>query len=145
MEIRNVVNEVKKEYPKMEHLSKNRLIHSIPNKWLKAGLTSIGISILMKNNVFAASVLNNEFAYNGIDIYGGMGVVENPVQPGNIILSIIQIILIIAFIITGLNILITKIKSKKQTEPKKVKKWVKIIFILSIVILIITAHLHLFF
>ena len=145
MEIKNVVNEVKKEYPKMEHLSKNRLIHSIPNKWLKAGLTSIGISLLMKNNVFATSVLNNEFAYNGIDIVGGMYYEEIPVQTSSTILPIIQLILIIAFIITGLNILITKIKSKKQTEPKKVKKWVMIIFILSIVILIITAHLHLFF
>lgn len=56
MEIRNVLNEVKNEYPKMEQLSKKHLSNSIPRKWLKVGLSSLGIAMIMRNNVFAATI-----------------------------------------------------------------------------------------
>ena len=56
MEIRNVVNEVKNEYPKMEQVSKKHLSNSIPRKWLKVGLSSLGIAMITKNNVLAVSI-----------------------------------------------------------------------------------------
>lgn len=51
---------------------------------------------------------------------------------------------IITFIITGLKILTTKIKSKKQNETKKVKIWIKIIFIMSIISILIIFFMKLY-
>lgn len=55
MEIRNVVDEVKNEYPKMTQISKKKLKNRIPNKWVKMGLSSLGITMIMKNSVLAVS------------------------------------------------------------------------------------------
>lgn len=136
MEIKNVVNEVKNEYPKMNQVSKKHLINNIPSKWLKVGLSSLGIAIVIKNNVLAAidpsSIIDVPLA--GVDEYR----IPVPIQICNVACPIVQIISAVAFIITGLNILITKIKSKKQPEPKKVKKWIKVIFIISIILFILS-------
>lgn len=135
MEIRNVVNEVKNEYPKMEQISKKHLSNSIPSKWLKVGLSSLGIAMIMKNKVFAFSP--NDIS--SIDIAGGFPTpIPTPIKICNVACPIIQIVSAIVFIITGLSILITKIKAKKQPEPKKVKKWVKILFIISIIVFILS-------
>lgn len=130
MEIRNVVNEVKNEYPKMDQVSKKHLVNSIPSKWLKLGLSSLGIAMVMKNKVFAVS----------LDIAGGFPapVPVAPIQVCDIDCPIVQIVSMVVFIMTGLSILINKIKSKKQPEPKKVKKWVKILFIISIIVFILS-------
>lgn len=137
MEIRNVVNEVKNEYPKMEQVTKKHLSNSIPRKWLKVGLSYLGIAIITKNNVFAVSNLN----FTTMDIAGGAPMTITtplPVQICNNACPIVQIVSAVIFIITGLSILITKIKAKKQPEPKKVKRWVKILFIISIIIFILS-------
>lgn len=131
MEIRKVVNEVKNEYPKMDQVSKKHLVNSIPSKWLKLGLSSLGIAMVMKNKVFALS----------IDVAGAFPApapVPVPIQVCDIACPIVQIVSMVVFIMTGLSILINKIKSKKQPEPKKVKKWVKILFIISIIVFILS-------
>ena len=136
MEIRNVVNEVKNEYPKMEQINKKHLSNSIPRKWLKVGLSSLGIAMIMKNNVFAISPKN----INTIDIAGGFPTsIPAPIRICNVACPIVQIVSAVVFIITGLSILITKIKTKKQDEPKKVKKWIKVLFIISIIVFIISV------
>ena len=133
MEIRNVVNEVKNEYPKLEKLSKKRLSNSLPNKWLKIGLSSLGIAIIFKNNVFALDI-------NTIDIAGEFPApIPAPIRICNVTCPIVQIVSVVIFIVTGLSILLTKIKAKKQSEPKKVKKWIKILFIISIIVFIISV------
>ena len=136
MEIRNVVNEVKNEYPKMEQVSKKHLSNSIPRKWLKVGLSSLGITIMFKNNVFAVSPMN----INTIDIAGGFPApIPAPIRICNVACPIVQIVSAVLFIVTGLSILLTKIKAKKQDEPKKVKKWIKVLFIISIIVFIISV------
>lgn len=135
MEIRNVVNEVKNEYPKMEQVSKKHLSNSIPRKWLKVGLSSLGIAMIMKNNVFALSPMD----ISTIDIAGGFPApIPAPIRICNAACPIVQIVSAVIFIITGLSILLTKIKAKKQPEPKKVKKWVKSLFIISIILFILS-------
>ena len=137
MEIRNVVNEVKNEYPKMDQVSKKHLVNSIPSKWLKFGLSSLGIIIVMKNKVFALSPMDINTI--DIDIAGGLSApVPAPIQVFDIACPIVQIVSMVVFIMTGLSILINKIKSKKQPEPKKVKKWVKILFIISIIVFVLS-------
>ena len=56
MEIRNIENEVKKEYPKMEQISKKRLTKCIPEKWKKLGLSYVLINMMIKSKVLAMSV-----------------------------------------------------------------------------------------
>lgn len=131
VEIRNIVNEVKRDYPKMEQVSKNKLINSIPNRWLKVGLSSLVLSIIMKNHVLAISP--SDFIIDDIDIAGGFPTpVSIPIQICNVACPITQIVSIVTFIITSLSILIIKMKSKK------VKKWVKMIFIISIILFILS-------
>ena len=132
MEIRNVVNEVKNEYPKLEKLSKKRLSNSLPNKWLKIGLSSLGIAIIFKNNVFALDI-------NTIDIAGWFPApIPAPIRICDVACPIVQIASAAVFIITGLSILFTKIKAKKRSESKKVKNWIKILFVISIIVFILS-------
>lgn len=135
MEIKNVVNEVEKEYPKMEQVCKRHLAKSIPSKWIKVGFSSLVIAMIMKNKVSAVSLSD----FNAIDIAGGFTApVPAPVQVPvyiqicNIVSSIVLIVSAVASIITGLSMLITKMKSKK------VEKWVKIVFIIYIIIFILS-------
>ena len=133
MEIKNVVNEVENEYPKMKQINKKYLENNIPNKWLKIGIFSLGISMVIKNRALAAIV--------PMDLAGGFYVAQEipmPVQIFNDACPIIQIVSAVAFIMSGLNILITKKKSKKQNEPRKVGKLVKAIFIISILLFILS-------
>ena len=139
MEIRNFINEVKNEYPKLEQLSKKHLSNSIPKKWLKVGLSSLGIAIIMKNNVLATTITPT----NIIDMHLAGAepvsiVTPLPVQICNVACPIVQIASAVVFIITGLSILITKIKSKKQNKPTKLKKWIIILFIISIITFILS-------
>lgn len=137
MEIRNVVNKVENEYPKMEQISKKHLSNSVPRKWLKVGLSSLVIAILTKNKAFAISIntLDLDMPLAGAQEYR----IPVPIQICNVACPIVQIASAVVFIITGLSILITKIKSKKQNEPKKIKKWVKVLFIISIIAFIISV------
>lgn len=139
MEIKNVVNEVKNEYPKLKQLSKKHLSNSIPNKWLKIGLSSLGIAMIIRNNVFAATISPTIV---DMPLAGDMPAyiaTPLPVQICNVACPIVQIASAVVFIITGLSILLTKIKAKKQDEPKKVKKWIKVLFIISIIVFIISV------
>lgn len=138
MEIRNIVDEVKNDYPKMEQINKKHLSNSIPNKWLKIGLSSLGIAMITKNNALATTISPDII---DMPLAGDMPeyiATPLPVQIFNVACPIVQIASAIVFIITGLSILITKIKTKKQNEPKKVKRWVNILFIISIIVFILS-------
>ena len=129
MEIRSIVNEVKNGYPKLEQVSKKHLLNSIPNKWIKVGLSSLGIAMIMKNHVFATIDIAGEAPVHASSV---------PIRICNVACPIVQIVSAVIFIITGLSIVATKIKSKKQNETKKVKKWIKVIFIISIILFILS-------
>ena len=143
MEIRNVVNEVKNEYPKMNQITKKHLKDTIPNKWLKVGLSSLVIAMLMKNDVLATANSVNPSNFTAIEIAGGAPVpLETPLYI--YIHQISLIASIVVFIITGLTILITKIKAKKQNQNRKVKKWIMVIFIISIIVFILNFLVYIF-
>ena len=135
MEIKNVVNNVENEYPKMDQISKKDLSNNVPKKWLKIGLSSLGIALLTNNKAFALSHSN----LTSLDVAGGapvdiITITSLPVR----ICNIFQMVSAVVFIITGVSMLLTKIKSKKQSEPKKAKIWIKILFIISIITFILS-------
>ena len=135
MEIKNVVNNVENEYPKMDQISKKDLSNNVPKKWLKIGLSSLGIALLTNNKAFALSNSN----LTSLDVAGGapvdiITITSLPVR----ICNIFQMVSAVVFIINGVSMLLTKIKSKKQYEPKKAKKWIKILFIISIITFILS-------
>ena len=135
VEIKNVENELRNRYPKMNQVSKKHLLNSIPRKWLKVGLSSLGLALIFKNNVFAISPMD-------IDIAGDISApiyIPVPIRICNVACPIVQIVSAVLFIVTGLSILITRIKAKKQDEPKKVKKWIKVLFIISLIVFIISV------
>lgn len=142
MEIRNVVTEVKNEYPKMKGVNKKHLANNIPAAWQKVGLSSFVIAMLMKNRAFASSAIdaaNTLASVDSVDSAGAVSVVSTPIIICYYyVCPILQVISSILFIVTGLSILITKIKAKKKNETKKVKKWLIVLFILSIIFFILS-------
>lgn len=138
MEIKSVTSEVKNKYPKINKVGKENIIDSIPSKWLKLGGISLVIAMMMKHDVFAtADFTTSDFAFEPT-ISGNMQVLAH--ETFNIVFYP-TIISAVIFIITGLSIMITKIKSKKQSKPKKVKKWIKVIFIISMILFILSMIL----
>ena len=139
MEIRNVVNEVKNDYPKMEQVSKKKLTKSVPNKWMKMGISSFVMSILMKSKSFALSPSDIPTANPAVS---GGEVTPVHVRICEIACPAVQISSIIMFIITGLIILLTKIKTKNEFKFKDVKKWIRIVFIASIIAFILSMLIN---
>lgn len=126
MKIKNVVNNVENEYPKMDQISKKDLSNNVPKKWLKIGLSSLGIALLTNNKAFALSNSN----LTSLDVAGGapadiITITSLPVR----ICNIFQMVSAVVFIITGVSMLLTKIKAKK---------WIKILFIISIITFILS-------
>ena len=158
MEIRNVVNDVQNDYPKMEHLSKEHLKSTIPNKWLKVGLSSFVITMMMKNKVLASSLSSgiddvmNVAGFMPVSVAGDMPVEVVGTQPQrtflyvlcNDICSYIMIFSFVIFIVTGLNMLIRKFRAKKNNETKKTKKWIKVLFVISFILFIVSLLIGIF-
>ncbi len=117
--------EIRNEYPKVN------IKHLISKNLLKVGLFSFGIAMMFSNNVLAMSVMD-------IPPSGSYSDIGPTLRPFDVVWTIVQIVSLIIFVVTGLSILITKIKAKKQPEPKKVKKWIKILFIISIIVFILS-------
>ena len=133
MEIKNVVKKVNYNYPKINQINKKDLRNMIPDKWTKIGLSSLGISLIMKNNVWATVAPKY---YTG----GGSAVpISITTKICNIACPTVQILSVLTFLITGLNILITTLNSKKTNKAKEVKKWIKILFIVSIILFIMST------
>lgn len=138
MEIKNIINEVKNDYPKMNQITKKHVSNNIPSKWLKAGVFSLGITLIFKNNVFAFSSINDWT----MDIAGGVTApIHVPIfiRICDVACPIVQIVSAVLFGVSGLDILVTKIKSKKKSELKKVKRWIKVLFIISIILFILSV------
>ena len=158
MEIRNVVNDVKNDYPKMEQLSKEHLKSTIPNKWLKVGLSSSVITMIMRNKVLASSLSSgiddvmNVAGFMPVSVAGDMPVEVVGTQPQrtflyvlcNDICSYIMIFSFVIFIVTGLNMLIRKFRAKKNNETKKTKKWIKVLFVISFILFIVSLLIGIF-
>ena len=126
MEIKNIVNEEKVKYPKIKEISKKRLLNNIPEKWLKVGLSFLGVSMIMKSQVFAITVNGNM----GMGISPEAVPIHRPIKIFEVVYNSVEILSLVIFIVTGFSILITNIKAKKNPEHKKAKKWMKIICII---------------
>ena len=129
IEIKNVVKETNYEYPKLNQIDEKRIQNNIPNKWIKVGLSSLVISFLVNNKVIATNVDVIKPEHLGGITYSEPISIASRIA--TVVIFIIALLSIFTFIITGFSILIAKIKSKK------VKKWIKVIFIISIILSIL--------
>ena len=135
MEIKSVENEIKNEYPKLKQVGNKHLSNSIPRKWIKVGLSSLIISIIAKKHAFAMV----EISDMDIQISGDYPVhITTPVDICNEVCPIVRIVSAAVFLITSIIILINKEKSEKQSKPIKVKKWIKVLFVISIIVFILS-------
>lgn len=131
MEIRNVVNETKNMYPKMEQIDQKHILNNIPKKWMRFSLLYAVIEITTKSKAIAVET----------DIVGGMSAV--PVEYRVINMNVF--ILLVTSIITGVFWGITSIISKKQPKIKKVRKWLKKIFIILLILTILFCAVRYFY
>lgn len=117
-----MVEETEKvEYPTKDEISDKKLKLSIPKKWSKLGITSVLFDILMKNKVFATTI---EELIKQEEL---QRLAQPKFEPAAILISrgifsIIRSISVIAFVISTIIIVNTKIKSKKQKESIKISK-----------------------
>lgn len=133
-----MVEETEKvEYPTKDEISDKKLKLSIPKKWSKLGITSVLFDILMKNKVFATTI---EELIKQEEL---QRLAQPKFEPAAILISrgifsIIRSISVIAFVISTIMIVNTKIKSKKQKESIKISKKIKIVCITSVILFFIS-------
>ena len=138
MEIKKV-NETNTNYPKK--ISNKIIEKNIPAKWIKKGLYSLGIAVLIKYNVYAVDSLDTQLAGDVVTTDPGPipPIIEDPLplRICNTACPIIQAISATIFFITGLCLLIPKIISKnKKIKPKNNKVLTIVLSILCILSLI---------
>ena len=131
MEIKGIEKE-KIEYPTIDEMSDKKLKASIPKKWSKLGITSVLFDILMTNKVFATTIEELE------ELIIQEAGVQQTIEPAILISRGIRSISVIAFVISTIMIVNTKIKSKKQKESIKISKKIKIVCITSVILFFIS-------
>ena len=133
MEIKSV-KKCEVEYPTMNQMSDSKIKNAIPKKWIKLGVTSIVFNMLMKSKVLGISFDESQIA-------GGFPTpiaIPLHVKVMSTSAAIFEIISTIALVISGSSMIITKRKSKKKGESKKVSRKTKLVFILSVIVLILS-------
>ena len=148
MEIKNVENYEKNNYPKLNELNKSKIKKSIPNRWAKIGISSFVFSFIMKTFSFADIDVTAGLTSENVVTSTSSGLAENIVTSflQDSLPLIIRILSIIIFVVTGVNLLSYKIKAKKSQEsvtesqatigqPKTV---VQILFKISILAFVIS-------
>jgi len=131
MEIKCVKKE-KIEYPKINEISNKKLKTYIPNKWIKLGVTSLIFEFIIKNKVFATTLVPDE-----IQVLGGDVAVIEAIPATTYINTGITLGTIILFIISFLGFLLTKINLNKDNEKQKIKKLMNVFKILTIISIIV--------
>jgi len=130
MEVRSVVKS-KPDYPKMKSISKKEIKAAIPKKWGAVGITALFMQFLMNNKILATII---EPSLMPMEPESGVMLITNPIPK---YVNIGCTISILMFIISGISIIITKIKAKKDNAIKVGKK-AKIIFITSIILFVLS-------
>lgn len=131
MEIKCVKKE-KIEYPKMNEISNKKIEGSIPNKWLKFGITSCLLNILLKTKAFAMIDIDEMIAIDEIVVDGATPRALPWYVTG---FKIVSLILALTFVISAIIIIIKKIKAKKQGINIKINKKIKVLLIVSAILL----------
>ena len=134
MEIKSVEQQKRIEYPRINEISNIKVKHSIPDKWLKFGITSFLFNILMKSNTFATNIseIDPEITAGELPYYNP---VYNSIKAG---CNIVSFISALTFIISVVLVMYKKIKFKKQDNKFKISKKLKIVLILSIILFILS-------
>ena len=117
----------------MKSINKKEIKTAIPKKWTSVGITALFMQFLMNNKVLANIILDP-----GLGVSAGVQPYYSPIYTVSKAISvIISGISILLFAITGISIIITKLKAKKDNNIKVGKK-TKIIFITSIVLFVLS-------
>ena len=133
MEVKCIEKE-KVEYPKMNEMSKKKLKDSIPNKWMKLGITTFVFQFLLKNKVLAETPEQT---------LAGDVVVDTANPPNDIGTTTIGSI--VMFVVCLIGVILTSIRLKKDSENKKIKV-LKIVFeVLLIISVLVFAVYQIFF
>lgn len=136
MEIKKVEKQIKLEYPKINEMSNKRIKYSIPDKWLKLGVTSFLLNVLMQSKAFAiADIISDDNIMVTAGVLPYYDPIYNYIKGG---CNIITLISALAFIISSIMMIIKKLKAKKQGENTKVSKKLKIVFIIATILLILS-------
>lgn len=136
MEIKKVEKQIKVEYPKINEISNTRVKYAIPDKWLKLGITSFVFNVLMQGKAFA--ITPSELSPDMMVTAGGLpyyNPIYSYVKGG---CNIVSLLLALTFLISAIMIIIKKSKAKKQGENIKVSKKIKMVFIISTILLILS-------
>lgn len=132
MEIKCVQRE-KNEYPKINEISNIKIKQDIPNKWKKLGITSFIFGVLTKQRVLAVTpsdIPSDTVIAGGMSYYNP---IHDYVKCG---CNIVSLISTLTFVISVIMVLY---KNLKKQEPKiKVSSKIKIVFILSIILLVLS-------
>lgn len=133
MELKNVILEKQVNYPKMNEINPNKLINRIPHQWKKIGLATFILGATIQNKTWAANFTIDTTIQGGLPVQHSVyGQVLNIIMP-------IQLASIIGFMISLIMIIRSKIIGKKENRKIKIKKGIKIIFIVSILLFLITV------
>ena len=127
MEIKSIKNQ-KIEYPKMNETCKKELKKSIPNKWMKLGITSSIFNLIMKNKVLANIIVR--FDNLPVEPLAGSAPIERHTH--------FKIGSIMLFFISLIGFIILKFKNSKDDQNKKIKK-LKYTFMVLMIISLVTA------
>ena len=134
MEIKNIETNLKKQYPKINELNLNANKKNI-NIFTKMGMSILITKIALSNKVFAV--------YSNFSPSDLGGLTTTPLRSKNYDIPLtFQIISAIIFFISIAYILYTKFK--KKTSKANVKKFFKILMIISVIIFLISSIVILF-
>ena len=137
MEIK-CVKKKKMAYPKINEITDKRIEDSIPDRWLKFGITSFLLNILMQSKVLAFSPEMEEI----VDA-GDVSTYHRSFYQLRGIINIISIVTVLTFLISLIIIIIKKLKAKKQDKVIKANEIIKIVFIISAILFILSRIVYL--
>lgn len=144
MEIKCIEKE-KVEYPKMNEMSKKKLKDSIPNKWMKLGITTFVFQFLLKNKVLAETPEQTLAGDVVVDTANPPNDIGTTTIALTFIDSGITIGSIVMFVVCLIGVILTSIRLKKDSENKKIKV-LKIVFeVLLIISVLVFAVYQIFF
>lgn len=124
MKIREINSEEKLNYPKQKNINNNKLKKSIPNKWMKYGITMMIFGMIMKSKSLS---FEQELAGDvGFPMKEEIPLIER-------MMPYIELGAISLLAISVLGFIVTKIKLVKDKKNKKVRKLKNVFLILAII------------
>ena len=133
MEIKCVKKE-KTAYPKINEITDKRIEDSIPDRWLKFGITSFLLNILMQSKVLAVSLDDVIMPIEG----ESAGIVSKYYTIYRYIKGI-SLLPTLTLLVSGIIIIIKRSKARKQGKNIKVSKEINTVFLLSVIVLILSG------